>query len=80
MTEDILKAIKETVEEAVDKKINGKLMGITAHLGRQDETLVEVKALLEERKFLTQLWSFIKFIGSVLVAIGSAILLYKKLK
>lgn len=79
MNQEILKAIKDTVEEAVDTKINGKLKGLKEHLDKQDETLKEVKNLVEERRFLIQLWSFVKFIGSVLVAVGSSILLYKKL-
>lgn len=79
MNNEILLAIKNTVEEAVDKKINGKLLNITAHLQEQDETLEEVKKLLEDKKFLVQLWTVIKFIGGVLVSVGSAILLYRKL-
>lgn len=79
MNEEILQAIKETVEEAVDVKINGKLRGITAHLGEQDKTLEEMKELMEERKFLLQLWSFVKFIGGIIAAVISALILYRKL-
>lgn len=80
MNEEILEAIKNTVEEAVDIKINGKLINITNHLKEQDVILKDVKELLKERTFLIQLWSFLKFIGGVAVSIGGAILLYTKLK
>lgn len=80
MNETMLQAIKETVEKAVDEKINGKLVDIKKQLNSQDETLSEVKDLLRERKFLIQLWSFLKFIGGMIVAIGSAILLFQKIK
>lgn len=79
MNKETLQAITTAVENAVDTKINGKLLGISNTLKAQDVVLVEVKDLLQERKFLIQLWSFIKFIGGVLVAIGSGILLWKKL-
>lgn len=79
MNEEILKAIKEVVGDTVDEKINGKLIGIKAQLNAQDITLGEVKGLLEDKKFLVQLWTVIKFIGGVLVSLGSAILLYRKI-
>lgn len=80
MNEEILQAITDAVENAVDTKINGKLVGIKTQLNAQDLVLIEVKKLVEERKFLIELWSFVKFIGGVLVAVGSTVLLYKKLK
>lgn len=80
MSEDILQQIKETVEQAVDTKINGKLIGIKAQLTAQDKVLEEVKSLMSERKFLIQLWAFLKVIGGVVVAVGGAILMFKKLK
>lgn len=72
--------IKDTVEKAVDEKINGKLLGITEHLKKQDKTLERVEELLEDKDFLVKLWAFTKFLGGVLMAIGSGILIYKKLK
>ena len=48
-----------------DVDFNGKLTGIKEHLSRQDTTLNEVKVLLEERKFLAQLWSLCKFAGGL---------------
>lgn len=94
MSEDILQAIKETVETAVDEKINGKLRGlkednkkITEHLEDQDKNILEqgkvldeVKDLLKERRFIIQLWAFVKVVGGIIVSIGGAILLFKNLK
>lgn len=80
MNDQILHAIKTTVEKAVDEKINGKLLEIKKVLSAQDETLAEVKDLLKERRFLIQLWSFLKVLGGAVVSIGGAILMYEKLK
>lgn len=80
MSEEILSNIKQAVEEAVDKKINGKLGVIKSQLNEQDIVLQEVKELLKERTFLIQLWAFVKFLGGVVVALGSAFLIYKQLK
>ncbi len=87
MSEEILTKITEAVEDAVDKKINGKLVGLKAdnhdikeHLKQQDILLEDVKKLLGERKFLMQLWGFLKYVGGILISIGGAILLYKQLK
>ena len=87
MNPETLQAIKETVEEAVDTKINGKLKSLKEHLYRQDDvfleqskTLDEVKDLLQERRFVIQLWAFLKFVGGTAVAIGGAILLFYKFR
>lgn len=79
MNQETLKAISTAVENAVDTKINGKLRGLKDQMDKQDLILADVKTLLEERKFLLQLWSFVKFLGGVAVAVGSAIILYRKL-
>lgn len=79
MSEEILKKISEAVEDAVDTKINGKLRDITAHLGRQDEILKRVEDLLEDKDFIVKLWAFLKFLGGAIVAIASAILIYKRI-
>jgi hypothetical protein len=80
MSEEILNKITEAVEQAVDTKINGKLIGIKKQLDNQDDVLKDVKELLKERTFLIQLWSFVKFLGGIILSLGSAYLLYKKIK
>ncbi len=80
MTDELLQTIKVVVEEAVDKKINGKLSGIKDQLNAQDKVLKDVQELLNERRFVMQLWTFIKFVGGVAVSVGGAFLLYTKLK
>lgn len=79
MTDELLNIIKVTVEEAVDKKINGKLISISNHLKEQDETMNDLKVLLEDKKFLQQLWAFIKFLGGAIISLGTAYLLYRKI-
>lgn len=68
------------VENAVDKKINGKLTGIVEHLKKQDCVLEDVKILLQERKFVQNLWKVIKFIGKTIASVGASIVLWQKLK
>ena len=82
------------VENKIDTKVNGKIDALKKDVGEiktqmnaQDVQLVEiqannveVKGILEERKFVAQLWTFIKFLGGVVVSIGSAIILYNNLK
>lgn len=68
------------IEETFEKKIDGKLMGIVEHLNRQDKMFEKLMVLLEDKDFLVKLWAFLKFLGGVAVAIGSAIVLYGKIK
>jgi hypothetical protein len=79
MSQDNIEQIQRMIEETFDKKIDGKLKDITSHLGRQDKILERVEDLLEDKDFLVKLWAFIKFLGGVLVAIGSAVLLYNRI-
>ncbi len=79
MNEDIRQIIKETVEDAVDKKINGKLLGITNHLKEQDAKHIQVKELLEDQKFWSRLWKLIKQVFYGAVSLGTAYILYKKI-
>lgn len=80
MNEEILNKITEAVENAVDAKINGKLIGIKKQLTDQDAVLAQVRGLLEDKKFLVQLWAFLKFLGGIIISIGTAVVIYKKLK
>jgi len=80
MTDELQTIIKETVEQAVDVKINGKLMAIKAQLNDQDKILVEMKGLLDDKKFLEQLWAFVKFLCGIIMAAGTAYFLYEKIK
>lgn len=77
--EDIKVMITQAVEQAVDTKINGKLLSIKAQLTAQDIVLTELKVLLEDKDFLSKLWKLIKSIFTGIVALGSAWLLYKQL-
>ena len=80
MSEEILQNIKDAVENAVDNKINGKLLDIKRQLNSQDELLSEVKELVAERAFIIKLWAVMKFVGGVTVSIASTVYLYIKLR
>lgn len=75
-----LNQIQKMIEDTFEKKIDGKLMGIVEHLNRQDKVSEQMLDLLADRDFIIKLWAFMKFLGGVAVAVGSAVLLYNKIK
>ena len=85
--ERIEKQIPEVVGQMIDVKINGKLVGLKEQINQQNivlaaqnETLAELKELLEDKKFILNIWTFVKFLGGIAVAIGSGLLVFKQLK
>lgn len=79
ISEETRGMIRQEVEAGVDKKINGKLIGIKAQLDAQDKILGELKVLLEDKDFLTRLWKFIKAVGAGLMSLGGAWYLYNQI-
>lgn len=74
--EEFHKKMVDSVTDQIVKTVNGKIDGIKKQLDSQDITLNEIR---EQKKFITQLWGFLKFLGGVLVSLGGAIILYKNM-
>lgn len=72
----LLQAVKEEIKVTV----NGKIDKIQKQMDTQDTTLNELKQLLEDKKFISQLWGFLKVVGGTAMAIGSAIIMYNQIK
>lgn len=75
----LAESLPPAVDAAVQKYVNGKIDKIAIHLKEQDETMEQLKVLLEDKKFLQQLWSVLKFLGGMVVSVGTAYLLFKRL-
>lgn len=71
--------IQGIVENQIKITVNGKIDKIAQHLQDQDVMTGKLMVLLEDKKFIQQLWNVLKFLGGLAVSIGTAFLLYKKL-
>lgn len=87
MKKDITDAVHKQVSLSIEERVNGGVRKVQADskqmritLDEHTQILTDVKGLLEQEKFIKQLWSFIKFIGAIIMGIGGAILLYKELQ
>jgi hypothetical protein len=72
--------IQNTIEAQIKVTVNGKIDKIAQHLQDQDVTMGKLMVLLEDKKFLQQLWSFFKFLGGLLVFALTAWGLFNKIK
>ncbi len=94
MEHKMLLAVQAQVSHSIEERVNGGVRKIQADakdmkqtlddqnttLAAHTEIMKQVMGLLEQEKFVKQLWAFMKFIGAVVVGIGGALLLYKELR
>ncbi len=82
--EDLLATVEAQVKVSttavIKEVVNGKIDKIAQHLQDQDVTMGKLMVLLEDKKFLQQLWAFFKFLGGLVVSGLTAWALYRQLK
>lgn len=81
--EDVLSIIESQIKVTVNGKIdllNGKVEKIAGHLQDQDVMTGKLMVLLEDKKFIQQVWTMLKSLGAIAVTALSAWALLKQIK